>query len=85
MISLLAKQLLTDALQHLPNVNTHTAKQLSDIQATLQKQLELGLKKANLVSRAEFDIQAEVLQRTEQQLKTVEEALKKLEEKVSHL
>jgi BMFP domain-containing protein YqiC len=83
MISLLAKQLLSDAFQHLPPLSPQTSEQWRDIQATLQKQLEAGLKKANIVSRTEFDAQVEMLQRVQQELGTLQERYTALEKSIS--
>jgi BMFP domain-containing protein YqiC len=84
MISLLAKQLLSDAFQHLPPLSPQTSEQWTDIQATLQKQLEVVLKKANIVSRAEFDTQVEMLSRAQQELDLLQEKFIALEKSISH-
>lgn len=79
MISLLAKNILRNAVQHLPTLNTYSTEQMQDLQTALYEQLEPALKKANLVSRTEFDIQTDVLRRTQAQVALLEDQLKAIE------
>lgn len=51
----------------------------SDMKLLLQGQLSSLLSKANLVSREEFNIQTEVLQRTQQKLAVLEQQIAALE------
>jgi len=52
----------------------------SDIRLALQAQLQSLLTSANLVTREEFDVQLEVLRRTQAQLAELEQRLEKLEQ-----
>ena len=79
MISLLAKNILRNAIQHLPTLNTYSTEQIQDLQTALYEQLEPALKKANVVSRTEFDVQTDVLRRTQAQVLSLEKQLKDLE------
>jgi len=51
----------------------------ADIEKNARALLSSGLAKLDLVSREEFDIQTQVLQRTREKLKTLEERLDRLE------
>ncbi len=51
----------------------------SDLKLTLQSQLQSLITNANLVTREEFDVQAEVLRRTSARLAELEERVAKLE------
>ncbi|MFC3681834.1 accessory factor UbiK family protein [Bacterioplanoides pacificum] len=52
----------------------------SDIRLALQGQLQALLTSANLVTREEFEVQLEVLRRTQAQLAELEQRLEKLEQ-----
>jgi BMFP domain-containing protein YqiC len=82
MISVLAKNILRNAVQHLPSFNTDNNAQMQALHSALQEQLETALKKANLISRTEFDIQTDVLHRTQAHVATLEEQLTLLEKKL---
>lgn len=79
MISILAKQLFNETVGQLSSVGSLTSEQRSDMKALIHAQLESALKQANLVSRTEFEAQKEVLERTQKQLKALEEKLIALE------
>ncbi|HIO93323.1 MAG TPA: accessory factor UbiK family protein [Leucothrix mucor] len=49
-----------------------------DMEQNLRSGLESGLRKMNLVSREEFDVQTAVLLRTREKLETLEELVDKL-------
>ncbi|MCP4996145.1 MAG: accessory factor UbiK family protein [Gammaproteobacteria bacterium] len=51
-----------------------------DIQKNLRTALEAGLSHLDLVTREEFDIQREVLQRTRQKLEALEKQIAELEQ-----
>jgi BMFP domain-containing protein YqiC len=51
----------------------------SDLKLALQAQLQSVITSANLVTREEFDVQAEVLRRTSARLAELEERVGKLE------
>ena len=51
----------------------------SDLKLALQAQLQSVITSANLVTREEFDVQAEVLRRTSARLAELEERVAKLE------
>ena len=51
----------------------------SDIKLALQSQLQSLITNANLVTREEFEVQSEVLRRTNARLAELEERLTKLE------
>ena len=71
-IDQLAKKLASFApasLQHLQK----------DLENNMRAGLESGLRKMNLVSREEFDIQTAVLQRTREKLEKLEKIVKELE------
>ncbi len=53
----------------------------SDIKNNVQSGLESSLRKMNLVTREEFEIQTAVLQRTREKLETLEKIVKQLEDK----
>ena len=50
-----------------------------DLEENLRAGLESGLRKMNLVSREEFDIQTAVLSRTREKLEKLEKTVKELE------
>lgn len=52
----------------------------SDIKKNMQDGLESGLRKMNLVTREEFEIQTAVLLRTREKLEALEKIVKQLEE-----
>ena len=56
----------------------------SDIEKNMKSNLESGLRKMNLVSREEFDIQRAVLLRTREKLEALEIVVSELET-VSHI
>lgn len=53
-----------------------------DLKLLLQSQLQSLLTNANLVSREEFDVQAEILQRTKSNLAALETRISELENKL---
>ena len=53
----------------------------SDFESNVRSGLESGLRKMNLVTREEFDIQSAVLLRTREKLEALEELVKELEKK----
>lgn len=53
----------------------------SDIEKNMRGGLESGLRKMNLVSREEFEIQTAVLLRTREKLEALEKIVTKLEKK----
>jgi BMFP domain-containing protein YqiC len=53
----------------------------SDFESNVRSGLESGLRKMNLVTREEFDIQAAVLLRTREKLEALEKLVEKLENK----
>jgi BMFP domain-containing protein YqiC len=52
-----------------------------DFESNVRSGLESGLRKMNLVTREEFDIQAAVLLRTREKLEALEKLVAKLEKK----
>ncbi len=80
MISILAKQLLREAMEHFPTMGSPSQEQLNSIQAKIQTQLEATIAQAQLVSRTEFDTQKAALARANEQLKMLEEKLIALEQ-----
>jgi len=52
----------------------------SDIKKNVQGGLESSIRKMNLVTREEFEIQTAVLQRTREKLDALEKVVKQLEE-----
>jgi len=52
----------------------------SDFEHNLRAAIETNLQKLNLVTREEFEVQKQVLQRTREKLKELEEKLAELEE-----
>ncbi len=54
----------------------------ADIEKNMRSGLESGLKKMNLVSREEFDIQSAVLLRTREKLEALEKTVSKLEKEM---
>src|SRR5690554_2277417 len=55
----------------------------SDMRLLMQSQLSALISKANLVSREEFDVQADALRRTQEQLAELEQKIQLLEQAVS--
>lgn len=53
----------------------------TDIEKNMRTGLESGLRKMNLVTREEFDIQTAVLQRTREKLEVLEKIVKEMENK----
>ena len=53
----------------------------SDVENNVRSALESGLRKMNLVTREEFDIQSAVLLRTREKLEALEKLVEKLENK----
>ena len=51
-----------------------------ELQQNFKAALQAGLSRMDLVTREEFDIQAQVLQRTREKLKALEERLDRLEQ-----
>jgi BMFP domain-containing protein YqiC len=82
MISTLAKHFLADIAEHLPPINAKTSESLSQLQEQLQAQLESALKKMNLVSREEFNTQAAILTRTQNQVEELTQQLLELEQEM---
>jgi len=52
-----------------------------DVESSLRSGLESGLRKMNLVTREEFDVQNAVLLRTREKLEALEKRISKLEPK----
>jgi len=75
-IETLVKQ-ITDALP----VDLHQAK--ADMEKNLKAIISAGLAKMDLVTREEFDVQAELLARTRASLEKIQRHLTELEEKTS--
>ncbi|MGS2718625.1 accessory factor UbiK family protein [Eionea flava] len=87
MINHLAKQLLDDVAKHLPAsgdaISAAFSDHTSDAHRQLKAQMEAVLRKMNVVSRDEFDVQAAVLQRTREKADALEKQLSVLEEALS--
>jgi ubiquinone biosynthesis accessory factor UbiK len=84
MISTLAKQLITEAFQALPKLDeTQHAETLSLLKTALQEHLASTLKKMNLVSREEFDVQIIALKRAMETVKHLEKQVAELEMRYS--
>ncbi len=73
----LAKK-LSSLIPELPNSFQHLQK---DLESNMRTGLESGLRKMNLVSREEFDVQTAVLLRTREKLENLEKIVKDLENK----
>ena len=56
----------------------------SDLEKHLQIALRQGLKRLDLVSRDEFDVQQAVLARTREKLEQLEQTVAELEQKLRH-
>ena len=54
-----------------------------DVESSLRSGLESGLRKMNLVTREEFDVQNAVLLRTREKLEALEKTVAKLEEQIT--
>lgn len=67
---------LTSLLPKLPESFQHLQK---DFESNMRTGLESGLRKMNLVSREEFEVQTAVLQRTREKLEKLELIVKDLE------
>lgn len=52
----------------------------ADVEANIRALLQTTLSKMNLVTREEFDVQTELLQRTREKLEQLEQELKTLQE-----
>ena len=70
----LAKKLTSFMPSSLQNLQT-------DIEKNMRSGLESGLRKMNLVTREEFEIQATVLLKTRQKIEALEKIVEKLEKK----
>ena len=55
-----------------------------DAGRNLRAGLEAGLKRLDLVTRVEFDVQRQLLERAQQQLKVLEDKLNELETQLKH-
>lgn len=73
----LAKK-LSSLIPELPNSFQHLQK---DLEQNMRTGLESGLRKMNLVSREEFDVQSAVLLRTREKLEKLEKIVNELESK----
>lgn len=73
------RQRLDELLQQSP-----LASLSADAKLLIQSQLQAFINKANLVSREEFDIQREALQRTEAKLMALEKKIAELEQLTSN-
>lgn len=73
----LAKK-LSSLLPELPDTFQHLQK---DLESNMKTGLESGLRKMNLVSREEFDVQTAVLLRTREKLENLEKIVRDLENK----
>lgn len=73
------RQRLDELLQQSP-----LASLSADAKLLIQSQLQAFINKANLVSREEFDIQREALQRTEAKLMALEKKIAVLEQLTSN-
>lgn len=71
-------QKLSSLLPELPDTFQHLQK---DLESNMKTGLESGLRKMNLVSREEFDVQTAVLLRTREKLENLEKIVKDLENK----
>ncbi len=82
MITVLAKQLLSEISSHIPISTEDKEKHLSQLQVPLQQYLASAITKMDLVTRTEFDAQTRALKNAELQLNELQEQLKILEEKL---
>jgi len=73
----LAKK-LSSLIPELPDTFQHLQK---DLESNMRTGLESGLRKMNLVSREEFEVQTAVLLRTREKLENLEKIVKELENK----
>lgn len=73
------RQRLDELLQQSP-----LASLSADAKLLIQSQLQAFINKANLISREEFDIQREALQRTEAKLMALEKKIAVLEQLTSN-
>jgi len=71
-------QKLSSLLPELPDTFQHLQK---DLESNMKTGLESGLRKMNLVSREEFDVQTAVLLRTREKLENLEKIVNELENK----
>lgn len=78
MISIIAKQILNDLQQHLP-----TGAEQGSLKAHFKADLEAALEKAGLVSKQEFDAQANILKRTREKISQLEEQITTLEKQIN--
>lgn len=71
---------LDDMMDKLLGVLPESAKHMQrDLETNMRAVLETGLRKMNLVSREEFDVQAALLDRLQERIKQLEQHLKELE------
>ena len=72
---------LDELMDKLMGVMPESAKHMQrDIEANMRAILETGLRKMNLVSRDEFDIQTALLARLQERVKQLEQQLKNMEQ-----
>jgi len=73
---------LDDLMDKLVGALPESAKLMQrDIESNMRAVLENGLRKMNLVSREEFDVQAALLARLQERIKQLEQQLKDMEQK----
>lgn len=71
---------LDDLMDKLLGVMPESARHMQrDIELNMRAVLENGLRKMNLVSREEFDVQSALLARLQERIKQLEQHLKDLE------
>ncbi len=71
------QQAIQEAIKLIPDDMTHIRE---EIEKNLRAALESGLKKMDLVTREEFDIQAKLLSRTRELVDELEKKIETLEE-----
>jgi len=77
-------QSLNDLANKLSSALPDSVKTLkSDVDNNIKAVLENSLRQMNLVSREEFDVQAALLERTQQKLEQLEKQLETIEQKLS--
>lgn len=80
MFSILAKSFASDVIAQLPKLNTdESEKMINELQAAFKQQLEIAIEKAQLVSKTEFDAQANTLQRLQDKVNSLEKHVAELE------
>lgn len=73
---------LDDLMDKLVGALPESAKHMQrDIESNMRAVLENGLRKMNLVSREEFDVQTALLERLQERIKQLEQQLKDMEQK----